>query len=746
MKFREFIEAMNNQIPLVVSSKEYSKNIDLLINNRFSIGVGIGYPAELGAKGLRFTKSSDSRSISESIYADNQSKFEESRSVYALKNLTPFQLIEKIVFYVKDASPDCLLAVLIIVAKLCEVEEMKQLEKWVEVVTTWDEGIMPDDPFKSWPALASALSHSKFLTKKYTEQSDYDRQQLAWSQSFQFLVKSIFLECDPENMSLAPSSITVNARTALRRIEQLYEDICGHAKKMQLSVPLRDSSGRCMMVDTICYVEDESSDAVKVFGRVDLERSPSHRGFALAVSYRPEADSWNKFTIHADPRLSLDLSALWEALEFRETEMWRDENLFITRPASSDAPRTNEFIDVHPRSFNKKDDLDKLALRIGTARQMSNVLNIWPNPWYINHNASLIASPGIDGEGNFADSSKLDWRDIVETIWEVYNPLSSIEINSYYGSNINEYKKVKLTDAEPIRLSPELSRNGPVFRYLDWPTNTEKQQPRSISLNDTTISIFAALASRRIEAPNGKISLAELPPCGASKLVMLNGGFAVLSFDGCTVVDDWHDQELRRDEMFKMFEITSKWYMECTIHLNHIRNMNEKFKDRNDSKPDARIYNLIGECIEKSSHFIAEKEKADSSHFQDDNTRILYESLTNFLGVSRRASHIEQSYKQFEQSLKSFQEVRVARLLKSINIIGVPAGVAASICKPVADFANEVLLTLGLMIVSEKNIDGWLGLGQILSWAFCTAVFVTIMHFLNSRLDTNVDLNKVHSK
>jgi len=751
MHLADFFNGCRDHTPVVLASQEYTEDDVSILRNRIPIAVGGGLPKGTEINGVKLVKGPEDRSLCEHVLENTATILAQEPIRYLEKGLPPSNYLNRLVFFVKDASPDSLMAVVLLLVGLSEVEQNDILLQWVESITSWDLGIMPANPYKAWPALASALSHSRF-SKRGEGRGAMGEYQLAWNRSFEFLYSSVQKGYHPEELPLPRTRLEVDAVSSMRRMEQLYDEILGQAKILQLSVPLRDTPGRRVMVDALCFIEDEPSDAAKVFGRVDSCRAPGGRGFALSVSYRPGGAPWNKFTISSDPNAALDLTSLWEALERKETDKWRDATGWIFRKADKNTETSDSFNDTRPRSFGLLEDLDQLSDRSGEARPLANVCNIWADPWFLFPDASLIGCPGKDSKGDLTDGSRLVWQEVIDILWEEYNPLRGIKINTFTWHDRSGIVNTTLFDAQPIQFptTPDESSKfeEPYFRYLDWSPIyklEENRQTPSISMSTTNTSLFAALANRGKSTSHTSIRLKELPPAAACKLIVLNGGFAILGNKGCIVVDDWHDQSLDRNEFFNMFEMAYVWARKCAGHLKAIEEINQSLSKWEEiSKSDANIHRIIGNNVKLRSQFITDQEKFASSHIQDNNARIVYEVLLGFWGLSLRASHISQSYADFEQSIKSLQEVRSGWLLRQITIIGLPATVASGICKPAQLSFNSFLLWLGFQLpLTKETFEGVFVLGEFLSWVIIMLLGMGLITFIDRNRNPKVKLPSI---
>ena len=769
MDIAAFLDSLKNTPSRVIAVDTSGPEAAQALDGRLAVALGAGFPRDSGITGIVLKKGPHDPSLC-SVVAGAASRLRTQPPLTALAGQSPAQVLDGMVFFIKDASPDSLLTALLLVAHVAGVAKMDTtFDQWITSVTNWDLGHMPEQPFRSWPALASALSHSHFAVSDASASPSPAalgraplRPEAAWDRSFEFLINSLKSGHEPEQMPRVPGSLAV---IALRRLEQVYEHTLTHATMLRLSVPAADAPTAHVMVDTLVYVEDDPSDAVKIFGRTDTKRASGGRGFKLGVTYRPSADAWNRFTIHGDPTEGLDLTRLWVELERRETEAYREPATgFITRMADKGAPGRDEFaagkaggLKFLPRGISgpnsfKTDDLDRLSNKIGEARVLASVNNIWCNPWFLLKDASLIASPGLDEARAQAEPSRLTWDQVLDSLWTVFNPLSGIRVQARLSA-----KEATLEDVELLKApAMDPGQVGPVFRYLDWTKGTARSnQTRGIELNDSDVRILAALAEQ--PARPAPIGLANLPPRTECRLVMLNGGCAVLSNGGCVVIDDWHDPRLKDSEIIEAMQKSAEWRKQLDRHEVDLSTFNKEWKgeadERNASEfngqsrrprpntargwlKESASYRLLGQVALGRSTLAGQRVKAAAS-LKDANARLLYQELKSFWGLAERESYVDQGYQQSEASAKALLDARSARLVKFLAIYGFPAFVSSNISKPMANIVNAFCVSRHWILWTTPSplYDALITGGEALSWIAWTLLLAWAVSALYRKLD-----------
>lgn len=706
--FLRRVEAVPPRVISVLTAPELARS---WVGNRLVVGIGVGFPRDSGIGGFVLRKrDADSpesaRSLSRSAAELRQTELEEYGALRA-RGQTPG---EGMAFFVKDASPDAVLAALLVAANVAGVALGTELEPWLDAVDSWDRGHMPNEPFRSWPALASALSHLRLpIEPGVSQEPDGTAFQLVLA----FLIQSLLANVEPERMPAKLTGPGQRAIVALERQHQLYEEIHAHSTILELSIPLRDAPDRRVTVDALCCVEFEPSDAVKLFARGDRKRSPSGRGFDVAACYRPRVPGWNRYTVFAQPELGLDLTDLWVELERRETNAYRSAS-GIERRADVQTPTRAAWSERArlARSFAPA-DLDRMVNKAGTARKLSSVENYWANPWFLIDDASLVASPGIDENKQPAESSRLDWGDVTDALLAAFQPLGKISVQAVTRADSSSAQTVELLRAPPL----DFSSSTPYFRYVHWgdPESSDRSsRSRAIQLSRFTLQNLAALAG---SAKDAEIRPDRLPPPAACKLLELNGGFAVIAQRGCLVANDWHTESLDEKAVLDVLERISSWCACLDAQLETLKEMDRRFQVwLHGNRADQAVFALIGDLAQQRAQFAVERASASLAGVTDPNARLLYDEVLRFWGVPAREALVDQGHARLEQSVRSMHEARTARLLKFVGLVSFPVFVAPTFAKPTVDLANTWLLSRGWQVATGETAKSLLGGAEFVAW------------------------------
>lgn len=413
--------------------------------------------------------------------------------------LAPAEALRGQTLVIEDASPDSVLACVLLLARLAGLD-LAPFAPWRDAARHWEREGWVELPAAAWVTLHSALAHRHFPQGTDVAVTAYER---AWRAAFEFTRAGLAAGADPQQIP-ADAPWAQAARSALAQEEQVYADWLLHARQLQLALPLAGTPDRRLLVDALLLTEDQPTGAAKVFYRNDRARSPLGAGFGFAAQYRPQLrGSGDDITLAVDPRRGVSLRPLWEAIEARECRAWAAAG----EPRPDDAPR-----------------------------RLPNIEPRWNQPWYLNPDATLIAAPRALPDGR--PGSKLDWAAVLDVLWQQCQPLREIEICTT-GSD-RPVPILHLRPETPVAASPRR------LLRLHWPDPHHARpgrQPRALTRAPVVEQLLAALLARTVTdaaapAPD------TLPAPGSWTRVSLAGGFALVSEAGLCVLDDWNPQPI----------------------------------------------------------------------------------------------------------------------------------------------------------------------------------------------------------
>lgn len=666
---------------------------------RSAIAVGGGFPRGAGIDGALLQRGSGGESISRSQASEAATRLD-------LKStLEPSCLRDRLAFFVKDCSPDSLLAVFVVLARCAGVDLGASFNVWRDEVDGWDRGRMPAESQRCWSALVSALAHASFPDQvpadRAARSDELQRFAAAWQKSFAFLLQSIAQSDDPGNMPLHGRAILHQAQAVLARQRQTYEDCLRHAVVQQLSLPLAATPQRQITVDCLFVVEHEFSDALKLFARHDSHRAPGRHGFGLVASYRPQAEDWNQFTIFTDPALGVDLTRIWVALEREETKRWR-KDAFIERIAG---PVTPVDAGALYASFTG-DDLARLLNAGGQARPLSGVANCWQNPWYIAPDGSLVGSPGKDVHGTRAGGTRLGWQDVMTTIWRVGRPLGGVRLRSVDVSGTTG-PECPLLAVTPMQYGSSPSAAGPFVRWVEWPRDSEVREPGIASTADLALTAQQMLATLASSAgPCEDMQLPELALPGSFEMIELNGGFAVVSRHGCVLVDDWRDVALEKTQMLTALLAARHLSSVAQSSQEICHALGEDFRRLRRKRTDVIAKPLL-DVLDKSAAVRAEVAdglmQSTVVGLTDPSAQRLFYCLLERWDAKPRLVRAEADASRIESATRGLIEARSGLALRMLSFYGIPLAVASAVSQPLMSLVNAgLLLWPGPQFTSEQ--------------------------------------------
>lgn len=566
----------------------------------------------------------------------------ESWDLWANRPLAPSSAVAAMTVVADDASPDSVMALLLLLAHLADVNLAEVPSAWVDAVDYWEQAGVADNPWRSWCALESALVHTCFSRRERATPGSFG---LAWRDALRFAGRCMALHLSPGNIPELPFVAEyVKAKAAMEMEQEIYWDWLQRAAAVQVSLPLRGVAGRRMLVDGLIVEVQQITGVTKVFCRNDRENSSLGRGFSfLALCSHAAPGEPVEMTISVDPHRGVSLLQLWQAIERRESKAWED--MGEMRPTDS------------PRS-------------------MEGVSNFYQEPWFIDSTQTLIGSPRKLKSGE--PGSRLEWRDICETIWQELNPLRGVKV---HRSDTNDL--VQLLEVGPEREKPGHAKH---FFAAKWFNSSDEDSlilPRSLSSSTFFLRILAAKLIHG-RSPDS-LGLRDLPTLGSWEVVKLDGGVAIVNTHGLFVLDDWSEQAL------DVSEIRSDFHRAATLDVELIRlekhDLSPLVKDvqkllRQESHaPDIddllrRAANLNARLAEKRGDYAMLPEAPDA--------RLIRSTIEKCWSLDRRLAACESETRALETSLHSLSELGTARIGRFIGTYGFALIVAMESCQIVA--------------------------------------------------------------
>ena len=573
----------------------------------------------------------------------------ESWDLWAKRPLTPSEALASMTLVADDASPDAVIAVLVFLARLADVDPSALPVPWIEAVDYWERFGVADDAWGSWCTLESALTHRYFPREGPTKSEPFE---FAWLDALRFAAKCMALQVSPTRIPELPDVVEyVQARAAMEQEQEIYWDWLQRATILQVSLPLSGATSRRMLVDGLIVETQQSTGSTKIFFRNDCENSSLGRGFSFSALCSPASlGEEMDITISVDPKRGVNLLRLWHAIERRESMAWADAG----------EVRSTEF-----------------------PRAMEGVSNVYQEPWYIDPTQTLIGRPRSLESGK--PGSLLNWQDVCEVIWQELNPLSCVEVCRSDTGDL-----VQLLQLTPER---EHSSHSKHFFAAKWVNSLDEDAlllPRSLSLSTFFLRMLAAKLhhGRRL----GPIGLRDLPNNGSWDVVELNGGVAVVNHDGLFVLDDWSEETLHISEIQSDFDRAAKLDADL-INLEKSR-LRPLVREVQGLLKEKRRALGVDDLLRQAAHLntrLAEVRGEYAILPEAPDARHIRSAIEKCWSLDRRLGACESETRAIETSLHSLSELSTARVGRVIATYGFALVLATESCEFVAKAVYNAL-------------------------------------------------------
>lgn len=468
------------------------------------------------------------------------------------------RLLESSTLVVTDASPDRVLAFVVLLFRLISSEKPVLLDSWISAARAVRlDGSVFGPPKQNWIALHAAGTHS--IISHFTDPGRNDTYGKAWLQASRFIADALRNGFMPDAMPIVPSiRHQPEFMSAFEREKEIYHGWLEHAEIVQLRLPMRLSAGegneRFRVVDAIFYEELEPIGAGNIFMRTDTEHSPLGRGFSVGVAYRPQGRPGNRFFVTSDVNSGITLKWIHTALEQTETQAWQQQGK--ERPSTLPRPL------------------------LGVPE------NAWNEPWFDGYGEfKFLAEPREQTlpDGSEVTGSLLSWADVKRAIWETSSPLRHVVLAELLVDMENPSRSppASYRSIWEICQSPALAVAGcKKISSLRWAPKISADNA-AISMN----SVLGALAS----LPNNRISQHEVfsgiaSPKSFDK-IEVPGGFGLVTNEGVVLFDDWRPTPLPIGLLIPLFEASAERDKVLSETLAKLSALQELFASILVSKP-----------------------------------------------------------------------------------------------------------------------------------------------------------------
>lgn len=637
MKFADFLAELSRiEAPQSLYIPSFQENGTHSARQRVIVGWGDWNQVEDTAPGLLLTNKGTARhfglerdytSVTRFVFQPPEG-YLENWSLWGLRPVGPANALGNFTIVADDASPDSVMAVFLLLARMADVDLSEVPPVWLEAVDHWEQTGSAHNIWHSWCALESALVHRIFPRETLVRSGSFG---LGWRDALRFLAKSIALGLDPVNVpECSGMEEYAQARAALEQEQELYWDWLQRATQLQVSLPLSGPCSRRMLVDGILVEAQQITGATKVFLRNDREHSPLGRGFSfLALCAPPCLGYGADIVISVDPKRGVSLLSLWEAIENRENLEWNDD----TGLRPTDTPRV-----------------------------MEGVNNIYQQPWYIDPTQTLIASPRKLADGQ--PGSRLDWQAIRETIWQGLNPLHGVVVLECQSG-----KEVPLLDIRPEPVRAEHPMCFIAAKWMDGRADDSLLLPPALS---ESFFLFRVLAAKLRKGRSTKpLCLGDLPPNGSWDLVKLNGGVAIVSHDGVFVLDDWTGEPLLIAEIREGFHEAATLDQQLSVmETRNLRELVDAVRDL--TKKNHRVSDVerLLPLAASLSIRLTEVRGRYAMLPKDPNARLIRKAIDKRWSLDHRLNACEREIQAIEASLRNLSELSTLAIGRFISIYG----------------------------------------------------------------------------
>ncbi|SOC16634.1 hypothetical protein SAMN05880501_10949 [Ureibacillus xyleni] len=618
---------------------QYDPNKKIACENEILFGIGNEQSGGLLLSNK--IKGQESVSVSQYIVNKKDDFFLPWKESFSTK-----QEVNNLTIFIEDLSPDTCFAILLFFARCNDIPISQIPLKWLSYVNLWEAGEVKATGGieNSWGVLLNSLSHEYFVPIFEEENGQivktYDQQKIldGFRMCLNFTIEALTEMVDPANVPVLQHSEGYHRAIALLNIEKLeYENTLRNATEIQLLLPLQNSNRR-VFVDSIIATEINVLATLKNFSRNDRQNSFFQMGFGLMALHRPHLKgSGNDYVISVDPSTGVHLKDLWDSLEELENKRWEGK-----RP--NHKPRDN--YDTNQPWFNGNNSFTIIAAP-KTLTSEDKVLS--PN----------MTEKSVIPEGEEVLGSKLSWDDVLDTLWNLYNPMKGLRVHSYTSSKWGEESDI--CNLKVIQ-EAELKK----FIGIKW----AQSNPQNTMIITPTFKRYLVACLKN----NGGIpSIKDLPNENSFDYLELPGGFALIHNEGAVFFDDWSDEGANISTYYEEFQCLNKRKIAIEKFQTRIKEEVQEIMDKIGSKRKMRK-----EIVTLSSSLAKIKIELQNSIFETASKTNDYD-VTQFRqviekrwGLNSQLNELYSMVSEIETTIKGVVESRTSRVIKTITIVGFP--------------------------------------------------------------------------
>ncbi|WP_424767693.1 hypothetical protein [Paenibacillus sp. sgz302251] len=578
--------------------------------------IGLGDSLSAASRISLNQKKTKYRSVSELVYHVDERLAAEWRE-------TMGDSPESWTYILEDLSPDTCFSLILFYFRLCGVDPHTVPTSWIDYVNRWEEGDVKTtgEPYVSWGCLHNSLAHSYFGGTRPQESII----QAGFKACLTFVLTMLAQNVNPSAVPEIHLEEYYRAYGFLNREYQEYLQALHHANLVQLRVPIRDSR-HTLLVDAFISKEKTALGAAKAFLRNDSEHTFFKSGFSLMAVHRPDAvGTGNDIVISTDPITGIYLKDLWMELERLEDEKWQGE-----RPV--DQPRFSEVSDAN-------------------------------QPWF--HEMGRYTMVAAPKEIGGVPGSKLSWKEVMDVLWKLYHPASSIRVRPY------EKDGTSLGEACPVHsCTPDIQdeKSGKQLLAMKW----DEEDDQALLLTPTLKQYFAACILKKESAHLP--TLDSLPPQNSYDFMELTGGLAIIHSEGVLLLDDWSKEEIFIESfraefcnLLKRYNEIAEVKLEISNEMDAIRSTLE-IKKILSGRQLLRLSNRLSRIKLKLRQTILQTMPSHSDYF----LMQFRQKVETRWAIDSQLEELYVAVAELESIMKNNSETRTSYLINAITIYGFP--------------------------------------------------------------------------
>ncbi|MBU2531177.1 MAG: hypothetical protein KKB37_00440 [Alphaproteobacteria bacterium] len=544
---------------------------------------------------------------------------------------------------VEDASPDSCFGLFSLAARFAGVPAGEIAADWVNYIDLYERGFVAAEHMdRAYGELHNALVHASISSNPSA----------AWFDGLSLLTACLDGGYGPTSINPLDDDGSVRRAKAAFDFElRNYLMVRERWPTFQLFLPVRGFRERKVLIDCALIEERSFMGSHKSFARNDREKPLLKNGFTLMAVYRPEAKGdGNDVTVSLSAESGLSLEDFWQLLEIEEDRRWGPD-----RPQNE--PRDEPWYRARANKFQ---------------------FNMVNQPWYITDDESLVGAPGWVDSTKRTLGSKLQWDDVLETLWQTFGPFRDAQVvcglkNCAKSRVPGQTERVSLYDC-----SAEHTTSRRKLRVARW----HQQGNADLPLMWTPmLGKYLSACMARTEAAEGAPTFRDLMAAEPCSHLELEGAVCVIAESGAFFLVPPAGEHLDLAELKSVFDIASgamDWIdaqtHKVTALLDDVRARMQGARSPQQSR-ELRIYNQICavqlDVIEHRHKLDAGTKNGAAQAFRDE--------LLRFWGVEGRLDDLCRDLEEAKAILTSHSDLVTNRRVAFLTLYGFPLALAANL-------------------------------------------------------------------